>query len=310
MTLQKRRLLEKIEVYLASASALAIVYFFLSKAVKPWELNGAMTFLPVGDYTSLAVFSALAWAIAAICAVLTASARIEGAILATLIGMTGFSLTSGPMRTLLWRWGNAYPKLFRLLVNETILMAGILVGAIIIAYLVRMIIGKVFPSFLYSGTITGTKTNPAKRKSTSQPREASRIIGAIIVEVAVAMLLLVITMQSTDRGQIAFALVISFFLAALVAHQVLPVQWTLPLLFGPIIVAGIIFGIAAVGNAPAEQTWRDVELVAQSVPLRAALPIDWLTFAGAGAAGGCWFSSRIIEKHKYAEKDMDNKWAQ
>ncbi|MCD6377216.1 MAG: hypothetical protein J7L99_00015 [Planctomycetes bacterium] len=307
MNLQGHRLLEKIEVYSTSAIALAIVYFILSRAVKPWELTGAITFVPTGDFYQLIIFASLSWAIAAACAVLTASARIEGAVMATLIGLAGFSLSSGQMRTLLWRWGNEYPKLFKSLVNETILMGGVLLGIILIIYLVRMIIGKIFPSLLWSGAIVISERNIRDGKNAPLPRETSHIIAAIAVELAIAMLMLVITMRSTDRGQIAFALVISFFLASLVAHQVFSVRWTLPLLSGPIIIAIIIFGIAAVGNASTEQTWRDVELVAQSVPLRAALPIDWLTFAGAGTAAGCWLSSRIAEKHKYLQEDKDNK---
>jgi len=307
MNLQNHRLLEKIVVYFTSVVALAIVYFFLSKAVKPWELTGAITFVPAGDFYRLIILASISWAIAAACAILTALARIEGAIMATLIGLTGFSLSSGQMRTLLWRWGNDYPKLFKLLVDEMLLMTGILIGVILVIYLVRMIIGKIIPSFLWSGVAARSKMNTNKGTKTTMPHETRRIIGAIIVETAVAMLLLVITMQSTDRGQVAFALVISFFLSALLAHQVFPIRWTIPLLFSPIIVAIIIFGIAAMGNVSMGQTWRDVELVAQSVPLRAALPIDWLSLAGAGAAAGCWLSSRIIEKHKYLQKDDDNK---
>lgn len=279
---------------IAAAAALAFVYFFLAPALRPWEPGGATVFLPMGDYERLAVFAAMVWALVAVCAVLTISSRPEGALLATLVGVAGFAFRSGPMRTLLWRWEGRFDRLFTLLSAEVLAMAAVAAGAVIVVRLVRAVAGRLGPKLAWSDPMETQRNKKAARPDSPKSGGTMHTAGAVLMETAVAILLLVITFRSTDRGQIAFALAASFFISALAAHQTFPIRISAPLWIAPIIMAALVFALGGSGGG-AGPDWYAAQMVAKGLPLRAALPIDWLAFGAGGAVAGFWFSSRIRE---------------
>jgi hypothetical protein len=124
----------------------------------------------------------------------------------------------------------------------------------------------------------------------------SRGAACLAVGLGVALVMLWLLLRSPERGQILFALLVSFVLAALIAHQLLPsrhsmLMWTLPF-----VVAMFLYAMGAaldLGESP--RAWA-------IVPLRArALPIDWMTAGCGGAFLGYWLSARIHEM-RFIEK--------
>ena len=128
------------------------------------------------------------------------------------------------------------------------------------------------------------------------------------MELALAVVLLVFTFRSTDRGQIAFALAGSFFVAALVADHVFPVSSVVPIWLGPIIMGTVVFILGGTAGAGGGLVWRDALIVGEGMPLRAALPVDWLAWGGAGAVAGFGLSRRLhfasrARKEKEAKRE-------
>lgn len=289
MSYHKRHLLEKVQVQVAAAGALAVVYFLIAPAFQPWEPGGAFSLVPAGDYGRLAIFAGAVWIISACCAAMTISARPEGALLATLIGAAGFSLASGPMRMLMWQRDRNFRGLFATLTAEVLLMAGVILVAMIVIRLVR--------AGMRGRLARLTWREPARAaEKQSGKTQAAHAAGAVVMELAIAMLLLVVTFRSIDRGQIAFSLAASFFVASLIAHQIFPIRMSVPLLLGPIFMAVLVFGFGWVGPGGDGITgWYSAQMVAQNFPLRAALPIDWMTMGTGGAVAGFWLSSRMHE---------------
>ncbi len=294
MSHHKRHLLEKVQVQVAAAAALAVVYFLIAPALGPWELGGATAFVPMGDYGRLAVFAVVVWAISAGCAALTLSARREGALLATLVAVAGFSFASGPMRMLLWRREGDFARLFALLSAEVLALAAIVLVAMVVIALVRAGLHRLAPKLAWK------YPSPAANSADNQTGKTQVMYaaGAVIMELAVAMLMLIITFRSTDRGQIAFALAASFFVAALAAHQTFPIRTVVPVWFGPILMAVLVFAlgwVGAGGGSGLGPAWQSALMAARNLPLRAALPIDWMSFGASGAVAGFWLSSRMKE---------------
>jgi hypothetical protein len=288
----RRHFLEKLQVQIASVGALAAVYFLIAPALRPWEPGGVIAFVPMGDYGRLAIFAVAVWIISACCAAMTISARPEGSLLATIIGVAGFSFASGPMRMLLWQWDGHFGKLFALLTAEVFAMAAVILGAMAVIRLVRAGMRRSFPKLTWGAPIPAAKT----AESQSGKTQAMHAVGAVVMELAIAMLLLVVTFRSTDRGQIAFALAASFFVASVVAHQIFPIRISAPLLLGPILMAVLVFGFGWAGlGGDGNSGWFAAQMVAQNLPLRAALPIDWMTLGTGGAVAGFWLSSRMHE---------------
>lgn len=306
MSHQRRHLLEKLQVQIAAAAALAVAYFFMSRLVRPWEPGGTMVFIPAGDYGRLAVFAVLVWLLSVGCAILTLSARPDGALLAVLIGAAGFALKSGPARLLLQSRNGEFGRLFVLLAGEALVMSAVVAGAIAVIFLVRAAARRVCPRLVWTapapvespeaGSTKKDKGRKDKKNAPSGTGGLPHVGAALLMEMAVALILLLITFRSTDRGQIAFALAASFFLSALAAHQTFPIRISAPFWVGPILMAALVFILGWVGVGGSEgPAWYTAQMAAKNLPFRAALPIDWLTFGGAGAVAGFWLSSRINE---------------
>lgn len=320
--------LEKWQVWITAAAALGLTWFACWHWVSPWDPNGALAFLPGGSYGRLGAFAGVIWAIALGCAALTLSAPPEGALLAVLVGAVGLSLRGGPMRALLWQWQPDQGRLFSLLALEVVALAAILGGAMALIALARRAARQIHAGWVWAEPAT-EKSGPPSRPTTAQwilgswfrnilasLRGASRptqtrvvqALGCLLMELALAVILLVFTFRSTDRGQIAFALAGSFFVAALLADHVFPVRSAVPIWLGPVLMGAAVFALGGAADTGSGTIWRDALIVARGLPLRAALPVDWLAWGGGGAVAGFWISRRLhfaalARKEAEAKKD-------
>jgi len=316
MNVHLRHWLEKAQVQLAAVAALAAMWFFGWPLVLPWDPQGPLTFIPDGAYGSLGGFVALVWALSALVAVATLSARAEGALLAVLVGVCGLSLHCGQMRALLWERGGGLSATFAAMGLEAVVMGVVLAGSALIIWLVRGIARRIAPRWVWSdppeapadpgptrkdGPATGRERFEAPSslmtliRSALRPAKVTAVhtLACLVMEIAMAIILLVLTFRSSDRGQIAFALAASFFLAAWFAHQTFPVRFSAACWLGPPILSVAVFMLGTMQPTSQDPSvWHDAVMVAGNLPLRAALPVDWLAFGGAGAVGGFWLSRR------------------
>ena len=115
----------------------------------------------------------------------------------------------------------------------------------------------------------------------------------LLLGLFISVLMLALLLQSTDRGQILFALLISFMLAALIAHQVFPAPHSIVAWIMPAIIAVACYALTANTVSATAQTWMDVPDYGH------VLPIDWLTAGTGGAVLGYWISARIHDARHF-----------
>ncbi|MFW6153756.1 MAG: hypothetical protein ACOC95_00900 [Planctomycetota bacterium] len=321
MSHERWHVIEKIQVQVAALAALALVYVVAWRLVWPRNVSGAYALIPTGAIGALVLTALLVWVLAAACAVATLSARTEGAVLATLVGVAGLAMRSGPMRLLVNAHADAPGLLMIHLAIEVVCLAVILLGALAVIGAVRAVLLPICPAWLRPGG--RDEGNGQGGVSVAREREAGQSALKRMMYMALGMdplaggtekapakawltaagsafgitllagwLLLIVTLRNAhgfERGQILFALAVSFLLSALLADQVTPARLSLPCLAAPLVVAIGIY-VNASGLAPHPPlTWALVP------PLANALPIDWLCAGCGGAVGGYWVSSRIRE---------------
>jgi hypothetical protein len=121
-------------------------------------------------------------------------------------------------------------------------------------------------------------------------RRALRLSACCLgLGLVVAVVLLSLMMQSSDRGQILFALLAAFLVAAGIAHQVFPTPHSIVVWGMPILVAIGAYALAALSAGHPDGSWMDMPMYSK------ALPADWLTAGCGGAMIGFWISERIHE---------------
>jgi len=335
MNHQRWHFIEKMQVELAAVIGLVAMYFFVWPVVAPWDVDGVVLFLPIGAAGRLWVFAGVVWSLAAVAAVLTVSARPEGALLAALLAAGGASAHSQPMRRLFMRHEaskEALTDLFHSLTGEVVCMALIVLGAMVVVHVVRGMLYLVVPGWLRFGgpaeaggeveegnrtplgplellvgfggaailrRLVGKATGEAAGKATGEaadrkgPVDAKGTLVAAAAAFALTLLfglvLLEVTLYSTDRGQILFALGVSFFVAATAASYFFPAGFSAPCWLAPIVLAAGLYLRA--GSAPAEGMLAWIQF--QPSPHVHALPVDWLSAGCGGAVGGYWLSCRL-----------------
>ena len=112
--------------------------------------------------------------------------------------------------------------------------------------------------------------------------QLQRGLGCLFSGVLAGIVLLVLLLQSTERGQVLFALFGSFVLAALLANHLFPVRTFFVAWMIPMLTALLFYTLAAIsgtGDRPQYQV----------------LPIDWLTGGAGGGILGFWLSGRLRE---------------
>jgi len=309
MTPENQHLAEKIEVRVAAVVAALVSWWAIWLLVGPMDPQAAWVFFADSGVPRLAVFAAMVWALAAICAVLTVSSRPEGGILATLVGVSAMSVRSGPARNLLGTGAEAEEHIngvFALLCGEMLVLAAIMAGVVVVVYVVRALVrplaGKWFwspPAAAPAREGDGGKAKGRKASEEKATPGRSGLVGAaghLAVELAVGLILLNVTFRSTETGQIAFALASSFFVGAFAAHMMFPIRSSIPCLLGPVLVGTLVLALGALGNyAGPGPLWSRAIMVASSIPLRAALPVQWIGLGCGGAVAGFWASCRFRE---------------
>ncbi len=304
MNPQQRHWIEKTQVQVVCVLALAAVYFLAAPALKPWDEGGAIAFAFAGEYGRLILLGAIVAALAGASTLLTLQARPEGALLATLVGLAGLSFRSGLMRTVLWRSPEHFRPVYNSMLLEMLLLLVMLIEAAVIVWLLRAAVRLLRPSWLWQEEPHDERGRLLEQSAGEWQELAHGLAksghgwlilpACVALELCIAMLLLVCMFRTPDRGQIAFALAASFMLAALATHQLLPVRVALPFWLAPVLLALVVYLFAPDSFPPGTGPgWRQVEMVARAMPMRAALPIDWLSLGAGGAVAGYWLSRRI-----------------
>jgi len=137
-------------------------------------------------------------------------------------------------------------------------------------------------------------------ESLKRKAELTQMLSCMAATVLCSSIMLMLLMQSSNRGQIIFALMASFLLATLIAHQQFATRFSVTAWAAPII-TGVLFyalSIASSGRLGAN-AWIKVQFFAR------ALPIDWMTAGGAGGVLGYWLSERVHEL-KHIERHIEN----
>ncbi|MHC4718102.1 MAG: hypothetical protein ACYS5V_14105 [Planctomycetota bacterium] len=303
MTPETQHLAEKIQVRVAAVLAGLISWWAIWCLVRPMDSQAAWVFFVDGAYSRLAVFAAMVWALAAGCAALTLSARAEGAIAATLVGVAAMGVRSGPARNLLGPREGEIGTVFARLACELLVMAAVLAVAVIIIHVIRALARPLLPGWSWRGP--PGEGEPVKGKPAGKAGAGGSVAGGsalvplagfVAMQLAVAMVLLVVTFQSAETGQIAFALAGSFFVASFVAHLAFPIRSSIPCWVGPVIMGVLVLALGAIGDfgGPGPM-WRRAIMVASRLPLRAALPVHWIGLGCGGAVAGFWASCRFRE---------------
>jgi len=325
MTRQQLYWIEKLEIQITSVLALAVVYLLGRGLIHGLDRSGPVSLLANGSYGALAVFAGIFWIVSALCAALTVTARPAGAMTTVLVGVGGIALGSGQMRSLLWNYSYDPSRLFHKLMVELLVLAVMLVVADIIVGLVRQAIQRAKPAWAWQGflavaeprrgvrqaiglvgepagswldetcivgPLAGRPLRQAAGKSADQPGRTGQfaVTGqAMIIAAVVAAGLILCLMRSADRGQIIFALFASFFVAALAGQYVCPSRYGRLVVLLPIVIGLGAYALAGAASISGLSGWMETGFYAR------ALPVDWLTAGGSGAALGYWLSTRLRE---------------
>lgn len=333
--MKHRRLhwLEKVQVQLATLVGVVLVYVFFASALGPADPYLPIVFLPTGNYAQIAVLAVLLWVLAGVCAITTLTSRPEGSLLAALFAVGGVSLNSPSLKTLLWARQGEFESLFGAFAVETVILSALLVGAVIVVALVRRLGKKLAPGVMWRDPLAEFADRHAQdqeepgyllhgwlkydpiglaalltiylqgRKGTSKADSARagealrRLVMCFAASLLFALILVVLLMRSTARGQVIFAVAAGSFLAVLIAHQLFPTPFSAIAWLTPLLAGVIIYAVSAYTSSSVQ---------AADVPLYAsALPIDWLTVGGGGAMLGFWVSSRIFEARHFEKFEAE-----
>ncbi len=292
--------LEKMLVQLTALVALAGVYFIAWPLLRPTDPQSPVSFLLNESRAHLIAFALVVWGMAALVAVVTISARPGAAMMTTLIGAGAVSMRSYSLTGLLWYRQDSLGGMYGRFITEIFLLAAVAIVAAIIVELVRRVILAMAPQLAWQNPLAipaEPDSDPAApdeyARQAAKKEEWIRAGMCLAIGLAVSVFLLLFLMQSTDRGQVLFAVAASFLVASVVAHQMFPtsngmVAWLLPILsavgFYALAATSVISGRAS--------SWREVPLYGM------ALPVDWMTLGIGAAMAGFWVSQRIHEvKH-------------
>ncbi len=301
-------LLEKLQVYVAIVVGLLASYFLAWPVLRPTGPNNVLVFLATGSAGGLVLLAVWAWLLAALCAMLTPSARPEGAVLATLVGLGGLSLQSDSLGPLLMLHKHDLGALLSPMALELIVMVPLLAGVVLVVLAVRQGLRRVVPGWVRPPV--DVLRGPAPVQAKPQPRldlalaelyrnraawpalrksvlDGLLVAGAaFVITLGVAYLLVPMVLFNPERGQILFGLAVAFFLGGLAGNWLFPTGITAPSWLAPIVLGAFYF-IRNAGLPSGELAWTQVQ------PPAVALALDWLVAGCGGAIGGCWLAERL-----------------
>ncbi|MFP4215217.1 MAG: hypothetical protein ACLFVH_04760 [Phycisphaerae bacterium] len=313
---------ELLQVQIVTGLALAVTYFLLWPMLRPADPDGPLALLAEGNAPGILAILLVMAVLAAITSAVTVHSRPVGSIVAALLGTGGLCMHSPPLKALLWAREGEFGGLFMGFIFELLaLSVGVIVVCLVVG-LVRQGIAGINPRWVWRDPLMsdeaaaatssdsrkshfaftnpfaallemiGQRGSPHYGKKRSALDEAKALAGCLFISAVLAVVLYMILVQSRERGQVLFALLASFTVAVLVAHQASPTSLAGPLLAMPVVLGVVIYLLgmfASAGPVEAHNAWLRVP------PYAHALPLDWIT-AGVGGAGlGFWISSRIHE---------------
>jgi hypothetical protein len=297
--------IEKLQVQLTMALALAAVYFLAWPLLRPQDPQGPLVLLASGRPAAVVGVAILAALLAVLVGVFTATSRPEGATAVLLVSIGGLSLRSPAFRNLIWYRQGEASQLFGLMIAELVLLAVVLLAALVLLGLVRSLMARLVPRWTWMRRAPGS-ADVADEPSRSllggalgvwgtagTRQEWKQLAGCAVITLGAASVLVFLLLQSPDRGQIIFSLVAAFGLGALLGDQVFPSERGLALLALPVLM-GIVFYVLAAQRPIAiePQAWIMLENYSRPVPL------DWITAGGGGAMTGLWISRRVRQAKK------------
>lgn len=303
--------LEKFQIQLATAAAVAVVYVLAWPVVCPLDPQGPLTFLPTGNLAGLAALAGIVLLLAAAAAVLTAYARPAGALVVAFLGASGVSLRSPSIRTLLWRADQHMPGVYAQLLAEMAILGLLLAAAAAVVFGLRWLIGAINPRWLWPDPAAragfchegpqgkapaGKGATAAKAAGTAQRSVLLQAVLCFVAGAAFAAVLLLALLRSGDRGQVLFAVFAGSLLAVLLAQQLFPSRYSVTAWAMPVVVAMGFYVLAALTAGTSEQAWMRVPHYGN------ILPVDWLTAGVGGAAGGFWVAARLREVRHLEEQ--------
>jgi hypothetical protein len=336
---QRMHGLEKIQVEVAAAATLAAVYFWIAPALAASDPLAPIVFLARGDFGRLGGLVLWLCGLGALCGALTISSRKEGALLALLVGAGGASLRSPSIRPLLWGHAGAVDRLYFSLIGEVLLLWCGLVLASLVIDLVRGLLGGLCPRWAWKSPLPeitdeararvaadGRDAADGKGEHFARPggllalfgyrgssraraaggkgaaAEALEALSCAGMAILLSVVLLSVLLQSSDRGQILFALAGAFAVGTLVANQLFPTPYGIAAWGTPVVAAAVFYALAAFAAIRSTPTgWLALPHTASP------LPMDWLSAGGGGAVLGFWISSRL---HELRLLERDEKQAQ
>jgi hypothetical protein len=317
MNHRQRHWLEKVQVQLASLLGLAAFYLLVWPLVRLADPQAALAFLPGGSAGSVLIVAAAAAVVAVPASVATLGSRPAGGLLAAFVAVGGLSLRSEPMRNLLWVHQDQPSRLFVLLMIESILLVMVLLASALVVRQVRRSARKIRPGLVWldplgeagyglaagglegeafrvaAGALTG-RGGADRGKTDARGQLAVRYLLCSAMALAVSVVLVLLLMRSGLRGQVLFALLASFALGVLAAHQKFPVPFGVLFMVLPMVAAVGFYAFGVVTAVAGE--WTSVP------PQVRALPIDWLSAGAGGSVMGYWISARIHEFRHFEQK--------
>jgi len=121
--------------------------------------------------------------------------------------------------------------------------------------------------------------------------------GAMVIRLTGGTVLLAIR-----KGQVDFSVVVGFFVATLLGHQITRARLAIwPLLAVPIVAAAGYLAGAVKPIAGVDATYQAIDHVMPNFVCR-VLPIEYLALGSIGVLGGLWISTQMVEGSRHEHK--------
>jgi len=312
---RRNHTVEKLGVQLAAVTGLAAAYWVFWPLVRPEDPVGPLALLRLGALDRLVAFAVGMLVLAVACGAVTIHARPEGAVLVLAAAGSGLSLHSQPIRALLWLRDDSLGGLFWQLLGEMALLAMVMGAAVAMLGVVRGAVGRRLRRWRWRDTaaqgshdeggaagraggslrgfadwLVGTAADGAARTPAARREQSLRRWLGVLTDAAVSAAIILLLMQSSDRGQVLFAVFAGCALGAMIVQMPFPGRCPLGAVVAPLLVGAAFYAVAAAGATPdGPQAWMAVPHYAK------ALPIDWVTVAPAGSLLGHWTVMRMRE---------------